>query len=177
MSKISQIDKARKRKAKRQRQRSDGKWYELQEYFNPDHIRPVQLPETQGYRTFVHGRINGIVIVEIDGRMSNEKVRAFGKALGESGIRAFIVSSNVRFMRLREVTPEEAEVLSEHDKEATGTVFAPDSRVRPELDGDGDRGGEREAHADLVRGGENQPEAADARSTEDDCEEGPSDGS
>jgi len=99
-------------------------WYELVEYFDPTAIRTVDLKETQGYRTFVHGVIEEMTVVEVPSTMPAETITSLGVQLGEMGIRALIVSDNVHFMKLRPCSLEECELLDEADTNQKGQVFA-----------------------------------------------------
>jgi hypothetical protein len=167
--KVRRIEEARKkREAKKRPPRKPAHWYELVEYFEPEAIKRVRLPETQGYRTFHHGTIDDMLIVEVDKEMPNALVQEFGEALAKSGLKAFIVSNNVRFLRLRRVSAEESELLDDVDENDRGTLYAPDTRNGSEPDGDGAGSARREPHAGVVRGDQDDAEGTDAGSSEED---------
>jgi hypothetical protein len=139
--KLTEKRQAQDRKAKLLERRAKGiieHWYELVEYFDPAAIRTVDLKEAQGYRTFVHGVIDDMTIVEVPATMPGDTIQRLGVQLGEMGIRALIISDSVRFMKLRPCSLEECELLDEADTEKKGQVFArTGSGAGSQSDGDG----------------------------------------
>jgi hypothetical protein len=112
-------------------------WFELVTYFDPEQIRSFDIQQTQGHRTFIHGLIDDMTVVEVPSTMSPAKVQEYGVALGEMGIKALIVSDNVRFMKLRTCSAQECELLDEKDTSKKGHINALSSRARPKPDSDG----------------------------------------
>lgn len=164
---VRRLDEKRDEKERQQRiaaRRAKGiveHWYEVIEYFDPTKIETVDMPAAQGYRTFVHGVIDELTIVEVPNDMPNDQVRAYGEELGRMGLRVLLVSSNVRFMKLRPCSIEECELFDETDSEKKGTIFA---RLRGSAEsGDGPRS---EPDSDRAISGE---------STEDEAAEGAAD--
>lgn len=137
--KVTSIDRARKK------ERPGGMWYEVTAYFDPLKIKTVDLPEAQGYRTFMHGTIpdgdpkgGDLTIIEADSKMPSQQIQQLGKSLGSMGINALIISDNVRFVKLRACSVEECELLDEADSEKKGRIFAPHVHgTGSESDGDG----------------------------------------
>ena len=126
--KVSSLDVKRKKRRQEQAQ-ADGfaveHWYELVEYFDPEKIETINLPQTQGYRSFVRGVVKDLVIVEVPSSMPSARIKGLAISLGEMGFKALIVSDNVKFMKLRPCSAEESELLDEADPEKKGRIFAP----------------------------------------------------
>lgn len=147
--KVRRLDKKRKEKERRDKIKDRRKrgvveqWYELQEYFDPRQIKTVNIPEADGYRTFIHGVIDEMIVVEVPSTMPAKAITEYGEKLGEMGIRALIVSDQVRFLKLRPCSPEECDLLDEADSEKKGQIIARTSgRAGSVPDGDGGSGGQ-----------------------------------
>ena len=174
--KIRRIEEARKNKARLQAQSNRlnrgevSHWHELISYCPPDEIKPVDLKLSQGYRTFVHGSIEDLRIVEVPSNMPSESVKALGESMGALGVKALIISDNVRFMKLRPCTFEECELLDETDSEKTGTLYAKGSHgTGPESNGHGDSGNGSAAAPNSPGGGEDKSTGTDASPAGEDC--------
>lgn len=145
--KVRRLDEKRKAKARREKIKERRKrgvieqWFELIEYFDPRQIKTVDIPEADGYRTFIHGVLDEMIIVEVPSAMSAEAIKEYGERLATMGIRALIVSEQVRFLKLRPCSVEECEILDGTDNEKKGQVVARTSRrAGPVPDGDGSGG-------------------------------------
>lgn len=163
-AKVTSLD-AKRRKHRKEKAAKEGyaieHWYELIAYFDPAKIETIDLPQTQGYRSFIHGTIDNYAIIQVPSNMPAAQIKGLGTALGKMNFKTLIVSDNVKFMKLRPCSEEESELLDEADSEKKGSIFVPTGDgARPKPDSIGGGGGEAE-----------EPTASPSGSDQDDSED------
>lgn len=170
--KLDEKRQSAERKKKIAKRRAAGiteHWYELVEYFDPANIKTVTLDEVQGYRTFLHGFVEDMAIVEVSHNLPEDQIKMLGVRLGEMGVKALIVSDNVKFMKLRPCSVEECELLDEADTEKKGQLFTrAGGGTRSESDSIGNSSRWPRLAADLTASDQDGSEDTDAGETPED---------
>lgn len=126
-------------------------WFELVDASEGKNIQRLERSKSldlailEEYRVFVRGRLDDLFWIEVPADMPHEHVQALGETLQAQNVNAMIMSDQIRFVKMRMCSPEEEEVLDEHDKEEKGKIVVPKRSVSgagSEHQRDGDRGGE-----------------------------------
>lgn len=119
-------------------------WYEVIESFPEGGERVRNVPEAEGHRVFVLGKIEEVVIIEVPDDMPTDARDALGRALSKVLQRnVFLTTERIKFMRLRRANPIEERQLDGIQKEEKPAALARasgrDDGPRRVDHGDGDR--------------------------------------
>lgn len=127
------------------------RWFKIEEYFSPD---KAQRLEMEGGKAFLRGKIRNFLILEVSRDVPASTMAAIKESLAKEGIRALIITDDIRFVKLRMCSPEEERQLNdqpavqEKTAEAGSSEDSDRSGVGSVADGDGtDRNGHEDETA------------------------------
>ncbi len=158
------------------RKSDEGVWHEIAEAFDPETAQLLPIEAAYGHRVFVRGHIGKMLVVEVPPMMSEPQKQQLGQKISEQGVSLLIMTSRMRFWKLKRVDHEKQRELEHAHQEANAEAERQERLAAQEGDGarplaerDGDRSDGDSDGQDAARGVRQDPGRGEARSGADEA--------